>query len=47
MSEPENNGDAPKLTPEEQAKADRATKIIYGAMIFFILLPFIVLWIKK
>jgi len=43
----EDDKQAPALSEAEQAKADRAIKIIYGVMAFFIVLPFIVFWIKK
>lgn len=34
-------------TEEEKAKAERTIKWIYAAMAFFILLPFIIILIKK
>ncbi|MGE9297257.1 MAG: hypothetical protein ACQKBV_13320 [Puniceicoccales bacterium] len=34
-------------TPEELAKAERATWILYGVMIIFIVAPFIVFWLVK
>ena len=43
-SEPPPN--QPEPTPQERAKADRAIKILYAAMAFFILLPFVLLWLK-
>ena len=47
MSEFENkdNETPEKVSPEIQAKADRHIKILYGVMIFFIALPFIVMWL--
>ncbi len=35
------------LTPEMKAKAHRAQMILYGAMIFFLVLPFVLLWFFK
>jgi hypothetical protein len=36
-----------ELDPELQKKAHRAQMILYGAMILFALLPFVLLWLKK
>lgn len=33
--------------PELQQKAHRAQMILYGVMIFFALLPFVLLWLKN
>lgn len=38
MSEPD---------PELEKKAQRAQMILYGAMIFFLVLPFVLLWLKN
>ena len=40
MSEPEKD-------PELEKKAHRAQMILYGVMIFFTILPFILLWLKN
>lgn len=33
--------------PELEKKAHRAQMILYGVMIFFVILPFLLLWLKK
>ena len=33
--------------PELEKKAHRAQMILYGVMIFFLVLPFVVLWLKN
>jgi hypothetical protein len=33
--------------PELEKKAHRAQMILYGVMLFFVVLPFILLWMKK
>ena len=33
--------------PELMKKAHRAQMILYGVMIFFALLPFLLLWLKR
>ncbi len=33
--------------PELQKKAQRAQWILYGVMIFFLVLPFVLLWLKN
>lgn len=33
--------------PELEKKAQRAQMILYGVMIFFLLLPFVLLWLKN
>jgi hypothetical protein len=33
--------------PELEKKAHRAQMILYGVMLFFVVLPFILLWLKK
>ncbi len=38
MSEPD---------PELEKKAQRAQMILYGVMIFFLILPFVLLWLKN
>lgn len=38
MSEPD---------PELEKKANRAQMILYGVMILFLLLPFVLLWLKN
>jgi hypothetical protein len=35
------------LDPETMKKAHRAQMILYGVMIFFAILPFILLWLKR
>lgn len=35
------------LTPEMKAKAHRAQMILYGVMIFFLVLPFVLLWLLR
>jgi hypothetical protein len=37
----------PQQDPELKAKAHRAQMILYGAMVFFLLLPFVVFWIRR
>jgi hypothetical protein len=36
-----------ELDPELQKKAHRAQMILYAVMIFFGLLPFVLLWLKN
>ncbi len=36
-----------ELDPELRKKAQRAQWILYGAMIFFLALPFVLLWLKR
>jgi len=33
--------------PELMRKAHRAQMILYGVMIFFVILPFLLLWLKR
>ncbi|HWA29242.1 MAG TPA: hypothetical protein VG734_26565 [Lacunisphaera sp.] len=33
--------------PELAKKADRAQMILYGVMIIFVFLPFVLLWLQK
>lgn len=33
--------------PELARKAQRAQFILYGVMVFFIVLPFVLLWLKR
>ncbi len=33
--------------PELQKKGQRAQKILYGIMILFLVLPFVLLWLKN
>jgi hypothetical protein len=33
--------------PELEKKAHRAQMILYGVMLFFLVLPFVLLWLKK
>jgi hypothetical protein len=33
--------------PELEKKAQRAQMILYGVMIFFLVLPFVLLWMKN
>jgi len=33
--------------PELEKKANRAQMILYGVMIFFVILPFVLLWLKN
>jgi cytochrome c1 len=40
-------GVMPEPDPETMKKAHRAQMILYGVMIFFAVLPFIVLWLKR
>ncbi|WOO42947.1 hypothetical protein [Rubellicoccus peritrichatus] len=47
MKEPGDSDKQPELSPEEQAKADRAVKILYGVMALFIILPFVFLILRK
>jgi hypothetical protein len=35
------------LDPELEKKANRAQMILYGVMIFFLILPFVLLWLKN
>ncbi len=39
MSEPQD--------PELEKKAHRAQMILYGVMIFFLILPFVLLWLEN
>jgi len=39
--------DKREYTPEELAKAERATWIIYGCMAVMILAPFVVAWLIR
>jgi len=36
-----------EVDPELEKKARRAQTILYGVMIFFVILPFLLLWLKK
>ena len=36
-----------ELDPETEKKAQRAQIILYGVMLFFAVLPFIILWLKR
>ena len=45
MTQPEEQ--QPELSKEMQAKAHRAQMILYGVMIFFLILPFALLWLFK
>ena len=36
-----------KLDPELEKKAHRAQMILYGVMLFFLVLPFVLLWLKN
>lgn len=36
-----------EMDPELQKKANRAQMILYGVMILFVVLPFVLLWLKK
>jgi hypothetical protein len=36
-----------KPDPELEKKAQRAQMILYGVMIFFLVLPFVLLWLKN
>ncbi len=36
-----------KLSPEDEKKAQRAQMILYGVMLFFLVLPFVLLWLKN
>jgi hypothetical protein len=38
---------APPPDPELEKKAHRAQMILYGVMIFFLILPFVLLWLKN
>ncbi|HEY8995852.1 MAG TPA: hypothetical protein VIM71_14400 [Lacunisphaera sp.] len=33
--------------PELEKKAQRAQMILYGVMLFFLVLPFVLLWLKN
>ena len=44
MTQPD---EQPELSKEMQAKAQRAQMILYGVMIFFLILPFVLLWLFK
>jgi len=37
----------PETDPELQKKAHRAQLILYGVMVFFAVLPFVLLWLKR
>lgn len=41
MNEDEN------VDPELKKKGERAQTILYGAMLFFLVLPFIVMWLVR
>lgn len=41
MNEEEN------IDPEVKKKGERAQMILYGAMLFFLVLPFLVLWLLR
>lgn len=36
-----------ELDPEQAKKAHRAQMILYGVMILFTILPFVLLWLKN
>lgn len=36
-----------KLDPELKRKGERAQWILYGVMLFFLVLPFLVLWLLR
>lgn len=36
-----------EMDPELEKKAHRAQMILYGVMIFFVFLPFVLLWLKN
>jgi hypothetical protein len=36
-----------EIDPELEKKANRAQMILYGVMIFFVILPFVLLWLKN
>ena len=36
-----------EIDPELEKKAHRAQMILYGVMLFFLVLPFVLLWLKK
>jgi hypothetical protein len=36
-----------ELDPELEKKANRAQMILYGVMILFLVLPFVLLWLKN
>jgi len=40
-------GGMPEPDPELMKKAQRAQMILYGVMLFFAVLPFVLLWLKK
>lgn len=35
------------LDPESEKKANRAQMILYGVMLLFLVLPFVLLWLKN
>jgi hypothetical protein len=37
----------PQPDPELEKKAHRAQMILYGVMLFFLVLPFVLLWLKN
>ena len=37
----------PEIDPELSKKAQRAQMILYGVMILFAVLPFVVLWLQR
>jgi hypothetical protein len=37
----------PERDPELQKKAQRAQMLLYGIMLLFLVLPFILLWLKR
>ncbi len=36
-----------EVDPELEKKGQRAQMILYGVMILFLILPFVLLWLKK
>ncbi len=36
-----------ELDPELEKKANRAQMILYGVMILFLILPFVLMWLKN
>lgn len=36
-----------EVDPELEKKANRAQMILYGVMLFFLVLPFVLLWMKN
>lgn len=36
-----------KVDPELKAKGERAQMILYGVMLFFLVLPFVLLWLLR